>query len=110
MRGGRRATASKGKAFFSDAVKKCLVYCVQIKKQWINTLTNCRFDEPEAGSSEDDGSKRKKEFSDLFKKQMNLRKVNHVFSTNLLFARASEATQRSFVWHLSTSVCQLLAA
>ncbi|XP_073351291.1 ATP-dependent DNA helicase Q5 [Pagrus major] len=34
-----------------------------------------RFDEAEGGgSSEDDGPKRKKEFSDLFKKQMSLRK------------------------------------
>ncbi|XP_070779385.1 ATP-dependent DNA helicase Q5 [Enoplosus armatus] len=33
-----------------------------------------RYDEVDAGSSEDDGTHRKKEFSDLFKKQMNLRK------------------------------------
>ncbi|XP_039979517.1 ATP-dependent DNA helicase Q5 isoform X2 [Xiphias gladius] len=33
-----------------------------------------RHDEGEAGSSEDDAIKRKKEFSDLFKKQMDLRK------------------------------------
>ncbi|XP_008303712.1 ATP-dependent DNA helicase Q5 [Stegastes partitus] len=33
-----------------------------------------RFDEADGGSGEDDGTKRKKEFSDLFKKQMNLRK------------------------------------
>uniref|UniRef100_A0A8D0CNQ6 ATP-dependent DNA helicase n=1 Tax=Sander lucioperca TaxID=283035 RepID=A0A8D0CNQ6_SANLU len=35
-----------------------------------------RYDEGDA-SSEDDGSNRKKEFSDLFKRQMNMRKVNH---------------------------------
>ncbi|KAF7659420.1 hypothetical protein LDENG_00298230 [Lucifuga dentata] len=33
-----------------------------------------RYDEEEGGSSEDDPLKRKKEFADLFKKQMNLRK------------------------------------
>ncbi|XP_053299992.1 ATP-dependent DNA helicase Q5 [Pleuronectes platessa] len=33
-----------------------------------------RFDEGENSGSEDDGSHRKKEFTDLFKKQMNLRK------------------------------------
>ncbi|XP_034449921.1 ATP-dependent DNA helicase Q5 isoform X1 [Hippoglossus hippoglossus] len=33
-----------------------------------------RFDEGENSGSEDDGSQRKKEFTDLFKKQMNLRK------------------------------------
>ncbi|XP_067334489.1 ATP-dependent DNA helicase Q5 isoform X2 [Channa argus] len=33
-----------------------------------------RYDEAEGCSSEDDGTKRKKEFSDLYKKQMNLRK------------------------------------
>ncbi|CAJ1076399.1 ATP-dependent DNA helicase Q5 [Xyrichtys novacula] len=33
-----------------------------------------RYDEPEAGDTEDDGTKRKKEFSDLYKKQMNFRK------------------------------------
>ncbi|GLD60569.1 ATP-dependent DNA helicase Q5 [Lates japonicus] len=33
-----------------------------------------RYDEGEGGSAEDDNLKRKKEFSDLFKKQMNLRK------------------------------------
>ncbi|XP_041634316.1 ATP-dependent DNA helicase Q5 [Cheilinus undulatus] len=33
-----------------------------------------RYDEPEAGSSEDDSAKRKKDFSDLYKKQMGLRK------------------------------------
>ncbi|XP_037834602.1 ATP-dependent DNA helicase Q5 isoform X2 [Kryptolebias marmoratus] len=33
-----------------------------------------RYDEGEGGSGEDDARKRKKEFSDLFKKQMNLRK------------------------------------
>ncbi|XP_038552693.1 ATP-dependent DNA helicase Q5 [Micropterus salmoides] len=33
-----------------------------------------RYDEVGASSSEDDGTQRKKEFSDLFKKQMNLRK------------------------------------
>ncbi|KAM3598150.1 uncharacterized protein V6R79_014262 [Siganus canaliculatus] len=45
-----------------------------------------RFDEPEfGGPSEDEGTKRKKEFSDLFKKQMSLRKgkesVNEDFVT-----------------------------
>ncbi|XP_040047823.2 ATP-dependent DNA helicase Q5 [Gasterosteus aculeatus] len=34
-----------------------------------------RFDEGDAGSGEEDGSLRKKEFSDLFKQQMNMRKV-----------------------------------
>lgn len=38
--------------------------------------TPCRFDEGEE-TGEEDGTKRKKEFSDLFKKQMSLRKVNH---------------------------------
>ncbi|XP_024127346.1 ATP-dependent DNA helicase Q5 isoform X1 [Oryzias melastigma] len=33
-----------------------------------------RYDEDEGGSGEDDGAKRKKEFSELFKKQMKLRK------------------------------------
>ncbi|XP_035511640.1 ATP-dependent DNA helicase Q5 [Morone saxatilis] len=33
-----------------------------------------RYDEVDGGSSEDDGTKRKKDFSDLFKKQMNMRK------------------------------------
>ncbi|XP_040919231.1 ATP-dependent DNA helicase Q5 [Toxotes jaculatrix] len=33
-----------------------------------------RYDEGEAGNSEDESIKRKKEFSELFKKQMNLRK------------------------------------
>ncbi|XP_074553419.1 ATP-dependent DNA helicase Q5 [Halichoeres trimaculatus] len=33
-----------------------------------------RYDEPEGGGGEDDGTKRKKEFSDLYKKQMNIRK------------------------------------
>ncbi|XP_070703751.1 ATP-dependent DNA helicase Q5 [Pempheris klunzingeri] len=33
-----------------------------------------RYDEGEAGGCEDDGTTRKKEFSDLFKKQMNMRK------------------------------------
>uniref|UniRef100_UPI0037E89F47 ATP-dependent DNA helicase Q5 n=1 Tax=Semicossyphus pulcher TaxID=241346 RepID=UPI0037E89F47 len=33
-----------------------------------------RFDEAESGSSEDDGAKRKKEFSDIYKKQIKLRK------------------------------------
>ncbi|XP_029946139.1 ATP-dependent DNA helicase Q5 [Salarias fasciatus] len=36
-----------------------------------------RFDEGEDGNDEDDGTKRKKEFSDLFKKQMSLRKGNN---------------------------------
>ncbi|XP_044187725.1 ATP-dependent DNA helicase Q5 [Thunnus albacares] len=34
-----------------------------------------RFDEEDGGSYEDDSLKRKKEFSDLFKKQMNMRKA-----------------------------------
>ncbi|KAL6102695.1 recql5 [Pungitius sinensis] len=34
-----------------------------------------RFDEEDAGSGEEDGSARKREFSDLFKKQMNMRKA-----------------------------------
>ncbi|KAM7386638.1 hypothetical protein PAMA_009312 [Pampus argenteus] len=34
-----------------------------------------RYDEMEGGSSEDDTTNRKKEFSDLFKKQMNMRKA-----------------------------------
>ncbi|KAM4531141.1 ATP-dependent DNA helicase Q5 isoform 2-T2 [Odontesthes bonariensis] len=33
-----------------------------------------RYDDEESGSGEDDGTKRKKDFSDLFKKQMNMRK------------------------------------
>ncbi|XP_036946204.1 ATP-dependent DNA helicase Q5 [Acanthopagrus latus] len=33
-----------------------------------------RYDEAEGGSSEDDSTKRKKEFSDLYRKQMSLRK------------------------------------
>lgn len=36
-----------------------------------------RFDEGESGRSEDDVIKRKKEFTDLFQKQMNLRKGNN---------------------------------
>lgn len=38
-------------------------------------VTPCRYDEGETGSGEEDTGKRKKEFSDLFKKQMKLRKV-----------------------------------
>uniref|UniRef100_A0A667Z026 ATP-dependent DNA helicase n=1 Tax=Myripristis murdjan TaxID=586833 RepID=A0A667Z026_9TELE len=36
-----------------------------------------RYDEGEAFNSDDETTKRKKEFGDLFKKQMDLRKVNH---------------------------------
>ncbi|KAG7243713.1 hypothetical protein INR49_011270 [Caranx melampygus] len=38
------------------------------------SVTPCRYDEEEGGDESDDVGKRKKEFSDLFKKQMNLRK------------------------------------
>uniref|UniRef100_A0A3Q3G0N7 ATP-dependent DNA helicase n=1 Tax=Labrus bergylta TaxID=56723 RepID=A0A3Q3G0N7_9LABR len=44
------------------------------------------YDEADGDSGEDDGSQRKKEFSNLFKKQMNLRKVNHKHQqTSFLF-------------------------
>lgn len=44
-----------------------------------------RYDEEEAERGEDDGTKRKKEFSELFKKQMDLRKVTHnLFFRNVL--------------------------
>nr|XP_020513060.1 ATP-dependent DNA helicase Q5-like [Labrus bergylta] len=36
-----------------------------------------RYDEADGDSGEDDGSQRKKEFSNLFKKQMNLRKASN---------------------------------
>lgn len=36
----------------------------------------CRHDEYEGGNSEDEGVQRKKDFSDLFKKQMSMRKVS----------------------------------
>lgn len=78
-----------------------------------------RHDEYEGGSnSDDEGCKRKKEFSDLFKKQMNMRKVNRSRRKKIVlvflgfffrfFYRgvAGKATQRSFC---CTSVCQLLA-
>lgn len=34
-----------------------------------------RYDEGEGGSAEEETNKRKRDFSDLFKKQMDLRKV-----------------------------------
>lgn len=45
------------------------------------TYIACRYDESEGrhGQDEDDGTKRKKEFSELFKKQMGLRKVRPPF-------------------------------
>uniref|UniRef100_A0A8C9X4D2 ATP-dependent DNA helicase n=1 Tax=Sander lucioperca TaxID=283035 RepID=A0A8C9X4D2_SANLU len=51
-----------------------------------------RYDEGDA-SSEDDGSNRKKEFSDLFKRQMNMRKVNHhnQHTQTLFFRNATNA-------------------
>lgn len=39
-------------------------------------VSPCRHDEYEGGNSDDEGAQRKKEFSDLFKKQMSMRKVS----------------------------------
>lgn len=39
-------------------------------------LSPCRYDEGEGRHSEDEPAKRKKEFSEFFRKQMGLRKVS----------------------------------
>eukprot|EP00064_Thunnus_orientalis_P005222 superscaffoldBa00000501_g5236 len=88
--GCRHATISK---FFGDKTPNCAGACdfcrnpkvvrAQLERAAaLSTKTEAQskepkgpFDEEDGGSYEDDSFKRKKEFSDLFKKQMNMRKA-----------------------------------
>lgn len=90
---GRRATALRGRTdliTWSEMLIRFVPFWMlssfsvdsEPRKAIVNLLTNtnvtpCRHDEEEGQEGNDDTTKRKKEFSDLFKKQMNLRKVNH---------------------------------
>lgn len=71
-------------------------------------VSPCRYDERDAGSSEDDSTKRKKDFSDLFKQQMNLRKVNR--SNQHVQAVEKQILAVFVLFCLCTSVCQLCGA
>lgn len=82
-------------------------------------LITFRHDEEweDGGSGEDEGATRKKEFGGLYKKQMNMRKVNHqnthTLSLDFLtktffshkFSHLSE-NHSAMLWLLSVHICQ----
>lgn len=82
MKEERRATALKGRRtllfeMFDLSHLDLLLQREAVVNPLINAGITCRYDEEGGDSGEDDGTKRKKQFSDMFKKQMNIRKVNH---------------------------------